>query len=126
LPPRKLWEAVYEHDYDLAYFHWDFGSEFYWLWPLFADGDKALDKKGSNFLGYEDAELDTMLRVRMSHHDFAAVQKVSRNVHAHLLDHMPLIPLWQLDAHAALHPGLDLGATETWPFCAAATQWMLK
>src|SRR5207249_7404615 len=35
LSPRQLSEAVLSHDYQLAYYHLDYGSEAYWLWPLF-------------------------------------------------------------------------------------------
>jgi ABC-type oligopeptide transport system substrate-binding subunit len=126
LPPRKLWEAVYNHDYQLAYCSWDFASEIYWLWPLFDTSDKALAKNGSNFLGYEDAELVVELRKRMGYRDPAQLKAATHGIHVHLNQQMPLIPLWQLDYHVALHESLDTADLTSWPALSTVTQWRLK
>jgi ABC-type oligopeptide transport system substrate-binding subunit len=126
LSPRKFWEAVYNHDYQLAYCSWDFASEFYWLWPLFDTSDKALAKNGSNFLGYEDADLIVELRKRMGYRDPAQLKAATHGIHVHLHQQMPLIPLWQLDYHVALHEKLDTGELTSWPALSTVTQWRLK
>jgi ABC-type oligopeptide transport system substrate-binding subunit len=106
LPPRELSRAVEQHDYQLAYCHLDYASEAYWLWPLFDSRPEALAKGGSNFLGYEDAALEGLFRAAMSRRDFGEVRKKTHAIHARLNAQMPLIPLWQLDTHIALHADL--------------------
>src|SRR5262249_9770408 len=106
VPPRKLKEAVDRRDYQLAYYHLDYTSEVYWLWPLFDSGPEALRPGGSNFLGYSDATLQTLFRSAMSYRDFDKVRALTHDIHAHLYEQMPLIPLWQLHTHLAVHPDL--------------------
>src|SRR5262249_36152820 len=53
LPPNDFREAIEQRDYDLAYCHLDYASDFYWLWPLFDPDRNALESGGSNFLQYE-------------------------------------------------------------------------
>jgi peptide/nickel transport system substrate-binding protein len=105
--PHQLRDAVRRGEYQLAYYHLDYPSETYWLWPLFDTHPNALEPGGSNFLGYEnDDELPKLLRLAMSHRNFAKVAEVTRDIHTYLFDKMPLIPLWQLDTHLAIHPDL--------------------
>ncbi len=86
-----------KRDYELAYHHWDFPDNNFWLWPLFDPHPDAVKAGGSNFLGYDnDAKLQSMLRAAMIHRHFSAVHDYQQNIHAHLYEHMPLIPLWQL------------------------------
>jgi ABC-type transport system substrate-binding protein len=104
--PRDLWADVQEsHDFDLAYYHWDYPSEAYWLWPLF--DPRATERGGLNFLGYtNDSALEQLFRKTMARRDFARVQDFTYQVHRHLYDMMPLIPLWQLDSFVAVHDSL--------------------
>jgi ABC-type transport system substrate-binding protein len=106
LQPRALHAAVLQHDYQLAYTHIDYDSEAYWLWPLFDSRPEALQPGGSNFLGYEDATLEGLFRQAMARREFAEVRKKTHDIHARLYETMPLIPLWQLDTHLAVHPAL--------------------
>jgi ABC-type transport system substrate-binding protein len=106
LAPRELSEAIEQRNYQLAYYHLDYPSEDYWLWPLFDRRAEAMAKGGANFLGYEDAVLEGLFRAVMSQRDFSKVRGLTHEIHARLHDRMPLIPLWQLDTHVALHPAL--------------------
>lgn len=87
-----------DRKYELAYFWWDHPNDSYWLGPLF-------DRR--NFLGpVNDGELDALLADTMNHRDFAVVQEKTRQIHRRLAERMPLIPLWQLDTHIAVHNDL--------------------
>jgi ABC-type oligopeptide transport system substrate-binding subunit len=119
--PHKLREAVEKtHDYDLAYWHYDYPSEAYWLWPLF---DPNGTDQGSNYLGYVDGSLDSLFGQAMEHRDFGKVQEATRLIHELLAQQMPLVPLWQLDTFvayrkevkpAALDPLLVFSEVERW------------
>jgi peptide/nickel transport system substrate-binding protein len=106
-PPHELWADVeVKRAYDLAYYHHDYASEAYWLWPLL-DSREAARSGSRNYLGYEDAELDSDFRKAMGHRELAEVQRYTHRIHQRLFDRMPLIPLWQLDTHIAYHPNLQ-------------------
>lgn len=95
------------HDYELAYYHYDFASDAFFLWPLF--DPKATGRGGSNFMGYEpEAELQEWFRKALDHRDFALVKQYTHTVHGILQMKMPLIPLWQLDTPIAVHDTLRL------------------
>jgi len=95
------------HDYDLAYYHYDFPDESYWLWPLFDNG--AVGQGEGNYLGYQnDSTLQSLLRSAMTHRQFAKVQEVAHQIHQHMNERMPFIPLWQLDTHLAIHDSLKI------------------
>lgn len=104
--PRQLRQEVeLEHDYDLAYYCWDYPDETYWLWPLF--DPRAMGRGGRNFLGYgNDDQLQALFRRALDHRHFAEVRRLCHEIHAHLFEKMPLIPLWQLDMHIALRNDL--------------------
>jgi peptide/nickel transport system substrate-binding protein len=107
-PPRQLRRDVEDlHDYDLAYYHWDYPSEAYWLWPLF--DPQATGPGGGNFLGYEnDSELQSLFRRAMTHRELSAVQSLTYEIQDRLYEQMPLVPLWQLDTHLAVHGNLRI------------------
>jgi ABC-type oligopeptide transport system substrate-binding subunit len=94
-----------QHDYELAYYAYDFPSEAYWLWPLFNPDARAINEPGgSNFLGYQnDGRLEALFQTAMSHRDFARVREVTHQIHQALWERMPFIPLWQLDTVIAIH-----------------------
>jgi ABC-type transport system substrate-binding protein len=102
LPPRQLRDDVEgSHDYDLAYYHYDYPTDAFWLWPLF--DPQATDTGGSNFLGYHnDGELEQQFGEVLAHRDFPQVQKATRVLHGLIFNRMPFIPLWQLDTQAAM------------------------
>jgi ABC-type transport system substrate-binding protein len=105
LEPRVLHERVEAGTYNLAYYHYDFPSEAYWLWPLF--------HPSGNILGYlNDADLDSLFRNAMSRRDFVKVQELTHLIHNYIHDHMLIIPLWQLASYIAIRdtyatPALD-------------------
>jgi ABC-type transport system substrate-binding protein len=96
-----------DHKYELAYFFWDYPSDAYWLGPLFDAAGAG--PGGPNFLGpLKDGELETLLSQLQQHRDFAEIQRLTRQVHRLLAHKMPLIPLWQLDTHIAVHNDLRM------------------
>jgi peptide/nickel transport system substrate-binding protein len=126
LPPRQLKQDVERHDYDLAYYHLDYADESYWLWPLFDTRPGALGPGGSNVLGYQnDAVLESLFRRAMRERDFARLQETTYEIHAHLYEHMPLIPLWQLDTHRAVHPDLAPVRLDPMRVFAGVEDWTL-
>lgn len=101
-PPSELRQAVeVDHKYELAYYHWDYADESYWLWPLLESN--ATGPGGTNFLGCKDAALDNRFAQVMKHRDFGELQRLTHNIHRHLDDTMPFVPLWQLDVQIAIH-----------------------
>jgi ABC-type transport system substrate-binding protein len=103
LPPRELREQVEgKHDYDLAYYHYDYPSDAFWPGPLF-DPEAAEVPHGSNFLGYvNDGDLLQQLGKVREHRDPQEVQKAAKVLHQVFFEKMPFIPLWQLDTHVAM------------------------
>lgn len=91
----ELREEVEEsHSYELAYYHYDFPDQAYWLYPL-------LGRSGRNgaegYLGYT-GPLVSRIQAAMTVRNFAAVREYAHAIHRQLLEsEMPLIPLWQLD-----------------------------
>jgi hypothetical protein len=101
--PQTLRSDLEEiQSYDLAYYHYDFPDETFWLWPLLGLG---------NQLGLgTPTEVEGALRESMGRRDFPQVQKYTHTVHEKVVSEMPLIPLWQLDPLLAwgkhVKPGL--------------------
>jgi peptide/nickel transport system substrate-binding protein len=127
LPPHQLREALERRDYQLAYHHVDYGSEAYWLWPLFDNSPQALAEGGSNYLGYaNDGVLVSLFRRAMAHRDFSRVRELSHDIHARLFETMPLIPLWQLDTHLAVHPDLTPSQLDPLLVFGGVAHWKLK
>ncbi len=107
-PQREVHRAVaLDHQYELAYWHWDHASDTYWLGPLL--DPRAAERGGPNVLGrLNDADLEGLLTQALGHRDFAEVQRLTRLIHNRLYQKMPLIPLWQLDTHIAIHADVKL------------------
>jgi ABC-type oligopeptide transport system substrate-binding subunit len=100
--PCRLREDVEQtQSYDLAYYHYDFPDETYWLWPLLGPTGRAA--ADNNLLNFRDKNIQPLLQEAMAYRDFAQVQKRLRKVHEFLSSEMPLIPLWQLDPLLAYH-----------------------
>ncbi len=94
--PRRLRLDVWRtQNYDLAYCHYDFPDETYWLWPLLGPPFQA--NREINFLKFADDKIQPLLRTAMNYRDFAKVREYLRKLHEYLNLYMPLIPLWQLD-----------------------------
>jgi ABC-type oligopeptide transport system substrate-binding subunit len=119
-----LREAVeLTHTYELAYYHHDYPSEAYWLWPLF---DPRGLENGGNYLGYaNDAELERWFREAMGHRHFPKVQEYTRLIHGAVESKMLLIPLWQLDTVVALHRNLKPTALDPLTVFTDIEHWRL-
>ncbi len=127
LEPRAFRKAILDRDYDLAYCHHDYADDTYWLWPLFDPSSDARKKGGSNFLRYEnDDVLESLFRKAMNHRDFAEVKKYTHDIHARLYEKMPLIPLWQLHTHLAVHPLLTTAGVDPLRVFSSAEEWRLE
>jgi ABC-type oligopeptide transport system substrate-binding subunit len=104
--PAELRKAVeVDHDYQLAYYHWDHPDDSFWLWPLF--DPESTGKGGKNYLGFGDTSLSSLFRRALQYREFSEVQRQTHMIHRRLYDTMPLIPLWQLDSHVAIHDQLQ-------------------
>jgi peptide/nickel transport system substrate-binding protein len=111
LQPANLRERVEEkHSYQLAYYHYDYPSESYWLAPLF--DSQAMDINGSNYMGCVDPALLALFATAKNHRDFDDVRKAMHAVHRQLHQEMPLIPLWQLDTFLAYRKGVKPTAVD--------------
>ncbi len=94
--PWALRHAVEKtHDYDLAYYHYDFPDDTMSLWPLFGGEE--------NVFGYRDERVTELLRQSLRFCDFEEVKKRDRGLHQLFDAQVPLIPLWQLDPLLAIH-----------------------
>jgi ABC-type transport system substrate-binding protein len=125
LPPRELRRARDQRDFDLLYQTIDHADEPYRLWALFDPTEAALRNGGSNFLGHDDAKLQNLLRAALQHRAFTELRGILQTAHAHLAQTMPLIPLWQLDTHVAVHASLRLPDLEALSLFADVVQWKL-
>jgi len=96
--PWALRDAVEKtHDFDLAYYHYDFPDDTNSLWPLFG-GDE-------NYFGFPTQKegMSGLLRDSVRFCDFQKVKEQARQLHLAFDQHVPLIPLWQLDPLLAIH-----------------------
>jgi ABC-type transport system substrate-binding protein len=117
--PQELRSDVEEiRSYDLAYYHYDFPDETFWLWPLLGLG---------NQLGLATpTEVETSLRESMGRRDFPMVQKYTHQVHETVVTEMPLIPLWQLDALLAWGKQVRPGLVDPLLVFTDIDQWQLE
>src|SRR5262249_22575383 len=121
--PHVLRERVeVSHAYDLAYYHYDFPSEAYWLWPL-------LHPKGSYFVtrpgekDIEDGFLTSRFRLAMARRDPAGLRELTHDIHNHINSKMHLIPLWQLGAYYAIRDGIDTPSIDPLRVLADVGEW---
>jgi ABC-type oligopeptide transport system substrate-binding subunit len=91
-------EVEVSNSYDLAYYHYDFPDETYWLKPLLGSPGPGRE----NYLGAQGGPALNLLQEAMGRRHFADVRKQTWLAHEQLLQEMPLVPLWQLDPLAAL------------------------
>jgi ABC-type transport system substrate-binding protein len=107
LPPAELRRAVEgAQTYDLAYYHYDFGSEMYWLLPLFQPN--GIGVNSVNFFNYvNDGAMQAQFQQINVRCEFNEVVKSDHLLHGMFFEKMPFIPLWQLDTFVVLHPNLQ-------------------
>ena len=111
------------HNYDLAYYRYDYPDDVYWLGPLL---DPSAGKGGENYLGYRGG-LAAMVQEESRRRDFTAVSKWARELHdSFLTKEMPFIPLWQLDPLAAIRDGVSAPPFDPLLVFTDAERWRLK
>jgi peptide/nickel transport system substrate-binding protein len=100
---RQLHEEVENtNDFELAYYYYDFPDDLYSLWPL-------LNPK--SYLGYYPGFQAELQKV-FTHRDPASIREAMHRLDDRVHDEMPLIPLWQLDTHVAIHNDLKIDPPE--------------
>jgi peptide/nickel transport system substrate-binding protein len=119
LGPRPLQTALRERDFDLIYHSLDLPDAPDALWPLFEAAG------GSNFLGFEDAQLQNKLSSALDHRYFKQVSTLMQDVHARMNATMPLIPLWQLPYVVALHGSLRTPDLDSLAIFGNVLEWRL-
>jgi ABC-type oligopeptide transport system substrate-binding subunit len=117
-------EVEVTHSYDLAYYHYDFPDDSYNLWPLLGPGPV----NQPNYLGYvPGGDVQAVLQECRSRRNFTEVQKYAHVLHDYLLSkEMPLIPLWSLDAFAAVRDTVEHPRFDPLLVFTDAEQWKLK
>jgi ABC-type transport system substrate-binding protein len=117
--------------YDLAYYHYDFPDETYWLWPLLGPyglhGKIDPSSPDGNFLNFTDDKLQSLLREATGYRDFAKVREYQQKVHDNLMKlSMPFIPLWQLDPLLAIHRDVKPAALDPALVFTNIAEWRLE
>jgi peptide/nickel transport system substrate-binding protein len=122
LEPAELRETVEKtQSYDLAYYHYDYPSELYWLKPLFEQGGKL------NYMNLPiDSELESLFGKELSHRQFSEMQRPAQSIHGIFQEKMPFVPLWQLDTVAAYHNSLKPGAIDPLLLFPGVEEWRIE
>lgn len=102
LGDRELADAIARHDFDLALVFEDHGDSLARLSALFDRRPRSLAPGGSNFMGVQDKDLRDLLDAMPLTRQFPALRSKMQNLHVHLVQSMPLIPLWQHQARFSL------------------------
>jgi len=101
--PYELRKEVEEvRDYDLAYYHYDFPDESFWLYPLLGSFGRG---GAENYLGYTGSLVNRVQRTT-SLRSFEQVREQAHMIHRQfLVSDMPFVPLWQIDPIYAIRTG---------------------
>jgi ABC-type oligopeptide transport system substrate-binding subunit len=100
---RQLHEEVENtNDFELAYYYYDFPDDLYSLWPLLHP---------NSFLGFY-RDFQPQLQYIFTHRDPDSIRAEVHRLDELVCDEMPLIPLWQLDTHVAVHNDLKIDQRE--------------
>jgi ABC-type transport system substrate-binding protein len=115
--PYKLrLDVEMTRNYDLAYYHYDFPDQCFWLAPLFEPPPGV--EGGKNMFKFQNAELTNLLEGAKSYRDFAKVKEYQQQTQVWLNKQMPFIPLWQLDPLLAYRTDVrPVGLDPLWVFC---------
>ena len=68
-------------------------------------------------------QTDSLLHSALNHRNFPTVRDLQQDVHAHLYERMPLIPLWQLPQTFAVHPSLSAPGLDPQQVFANVLEW---
>ncbi len=122
-------EIVYDTDFQLAYWHYDYPDD--WFSPAGLFDPSARGHGGRNFMGYvPPADIQELLTRCQDRREFGVVRQAMRQLDASFRTEMPFIPLWHLDAHALLAAGLTTvpAAAQLDPLApfTHVEQWSLK
>lgn len=91
--------------YDLLYWTYDFQDEMLSLWPLF--DPQSAGGQGQNILGFKDGTIEGVFRTIQNLRDLDKLTLHSKRLHDMIMKQLPMIPLWQLDKHIAVHRSLQ-------------------
>jgi ABC-type transport system substrate-binding protein len=126
LEPSKLRDAVEQtQSYDLAYYHYDFPDETYWLAPLLSPSPRAVGGE-DNIFRFNNDKLPILLGEATKYRDFAQVQKHAWVLHEWLNSEMPFIPLWQFDPLAAYSRAVEPAGWEPLLLFGNIAEWRLQ
>jgi peptide/nickel transport system substrate-binding protein len=121
--PHELRDQVEDAPaYDLAYFHYDFPSEAYWLWPVFDPKGGYL--RGVNVPGI--SVLESLMVNAMTRRDPAELKKLTHDIHNWVKDRMFIIPLWQLGSYYAIRDGFETPEIDPLRVLAEVDRWQPK
>lgn len=114
--------VVFSHNFDLAWWRYDFDDATFWLGPLLDPAETP--PGGDNLLGYQpDAPMSGLLQDLKQHKRFLNIRQTTHAIHDRVNQLAIVIPLWQLDVYVALadtvlHAELDpislFGRIEDW------------
>jgi ABC-type transport system substrate-binding protein len=122
--PYQLREDVEQTpSYDVAYCHYDFPDESYWLSPLFSSPPGTEVEK--NIFMFNNSLLSSLLAKVGNYRDFAEVRRFQWQIHELLNGEMPLIPLWQLDPLLAYRREIQPVALEPLRVFANVEEWRI-
>jgi ABC-type transport system substrate-binding protein len=126
--PHELREDVeVNHDYELAYYSYDYPNDLFCPAPLFNTTPQALGKNGGNFLGYQnDGELASDLYGATHHRHFEEIRASMQRIQTQLTEKMLFIPLWQLDTIVAFHRDLTTAHLDPLLVFPDVEHWQLR
>jgi len=114
-------------NFDLAYWHYDFPDDTFWLGPLFAPKKPFNNAANAeNIFGFDDPVLLAELKKSIDYRDFGEMQKCTHRIHRILVDQVPVIPLWQLDPLHALHQSVKATPFDPQRVFTDIEKWRLK
>jgi ABC-type oligopeptide transport system substrate-binding subunit len=104
-PDKYYQEVVFDTDFKLAYWHYDYPDD--WFSPAGLFDQSARSHGGRNFMGYvPPTDIQALLTRCQDRRDFGVVREAMHRLDASFRTEMPFIPLWHLDMHALLAAGL--------------------
>jgi ABC-type transport system substrate-binding protein len=119
--PHVLHEDVEKkRDYDLAYYYYDFPTQFFWLGAL-------LDQ--NNYFEFKDEgafQLQALFNQIQNYRQFDQIKTLSQTVHERFLTFMPFVPLWQLDTFIAHTKSLKFTIRDPLLIFPGAEDWILE